>query len=90
MTNQLENAPSHHHGQPHADDLLATAEVALILRVPVAALRWWRHIRTGPDGFRLGRRVLYRRRDVTRSIQEQDAAEHARPPCSRRAARPSR
>jgi predicted DNA-binding transcriptional regulator AlpA len=41
-------------------DLLTINEVAEILRAPVATLRYWRHLGTGPRSFRLGRRVLYR------------------------------
>ena len=34
---------------PHAkDELLTIAEVADIVRVPVATLRYWRHLGTGP------------------------------------------
>ena len=29
------------------DDLLTTAEVALIMRSPVSTLRYWRHLGTG-------------------------------------------
>ena len=31
---------------------------------PVATLRYWRHLGTGPRRFRLGRRVLYRTDDL--------------------------
>ena len=44
--------------------LLTTAEAADVLRAPVATLRYWRHLGTGPNSFRLGRRVLYRRADL--------------------------
>jgi hypothetical protein len=40
---------------PHAgDDLLSMAEVAALIRVPVATLRYWRHLGTGPHSFRIG------------------------------------
>ena len=45
-------------------ELLTIAEAALLLRAPVATLRYWRHLGTGPRSFRLGRRVLYRRDDL--------------------------
>ena len=45
-------------------DLLTIAEAAALLRAPVATLRYWRHLGTGPRSFRLGRRVLYRRDDL--------------------------
>jgi predicted DNA-binding transcriptional regulator AlpA len=46
------------------DDLLTTAEVVAITRAPASTVRYWRHVGTGPRSFRLGRRVVYRRRDV--------------------------
>jgi excisionase family DNA binding protein len=45
-------------------DLLTISEAAEVLRAPVATLRYWRHLGTGPRSFRLGRRVLYRREDL--------------------------
>jgi predicted DNA-binding transcriptional regulator AlpA len=59
------------------DDLLTTAEVALIMRSPVSTLRYWRHLGTGPHSFRLGRRVVYRRADVTAWLHEQAEAGRA-------------
>ncbi|GAB3325171.1 hypothetical protein GCM10027451_49800 [Geodermatophilus aquaeductus] len=44
--------------------LLTITEAAQLLRAPVATLRYWRHLGTGPTSFRLGRRVLYRRDDL--------------------------
>ena len=41
-------------------ELLTITEAAELLRAPVATLRYWRHLGTGPRSFRLGRRVLYR------------------------------
>lgn len=60
------------HGQ-----LLTLSETADILRTPVATLRYWRHLGIGPDGFRVGRRVMYRIEDLNRWITEQRDA-HAR------------
>ncbi len=49
----------------HADDeLLTIQEVADVVRVPVATLRYWRHLGTGPRGFRIGRSVRYWRTEV--------------------------
>ena len=45
-------------------DLFTITEAADLLRAPVATLRYWRHLGTGPAGFRVGRRVLYRRSDL--------------------------
>ena len=46
------------------DDLLTTAEVVAITRAPASSVRYWRHVGMGPRSFRLGKRVVYRRRDV--------------------------
>jgi excisionase family DNA binding protein len=48
----------------HQPELLTIAEAAEVLRTPVATLRYWRHLGTGPRSFRLGRRVVYRRDDL--------------------------
>ena len=48
----------------HEPELLTITEAADVLRAPVATLRYWRHLGTGPNSFRLGRRVLYRRADL--------------------------
>ncbi|WP_233498788.1 helix-turn-helix domain-containing protein [Blastococcus sp. TF02A-26] len=55
--------------------LLTLAEAASVLRTPVATLRYWRHRGIGPAGFRLGRRVHYRRQDLDRWIEEQRTAQ---------------
>ena len=60
------------------EDLLTTAEVAAITRAPVSTLRYWRHLSTGPHSFRLGRRVAYRRADVTAWLNEQSKASRAK------------
>ena len=46
-------------------ELLTITEAAGVLRTPVATLRYWRHLGTGPRSFRLGRRVLYRRNCIS-------------------------
>jgi excisionase family DNA binding protein len=52
------------HAVDQQPDLLTISEAAEVLRTPVATLRYWRHLGTGPHSFRLGRRVLYRRDDL--------------------------
>jgi predicted DNA-binding transcriptional regulator AlpA len=52
-------------------ELLTITEVAELLRAPVATLRYWRHLGTGPRSFRLGRRVLYRHDDLRSWIDAQ-------------------
>jgi hypothetical protein len=53
------------------DDLLTMAEVAAIVRAPVATLRYWRHLGTGPHSFKVGRGVRYWRSDVMTWLEEQ-------------------
>ncbi|SDY51607.1 DNA binding domain-containing protein, excisionase family [Modestobacter sp. DSM 44400] len=60
-------------------ELLTISEAAELVRAPVATLRYWRHLGTGPRSFRLGRRVLYRRDDLRAWIDTQ----HDQPPGSR-------
>jgi hypothetical protein len=52
-------------------ELFTITEAAELVRAPVATLRYWRHLGTGPQGFRLGRRVLYRRDDLRAWIDAQ-------------------
>ncbi len=52
-------------------ELLTIVEAAELLRAPVATLRYWRHLGTGPRSFRLGRRVLYRADDLRSWIDVQ-------------------
>ncbi len=59
------------HTAGHHPDLLTITEAAELLRSPVATLRYWRHLGTGPRSFRLGRRVLYRREDLHAWINAQ-------------------
>lgn len=59
------------------DDLLTIREVADIVRVPIATLRYWRHLDKGPHSFRVGRGVRYWRRDVHVWLQEQSNGPHA-------------
>ncbi len=59
-----------HTAEP-ASALLTIAEAAQLLRAPVATLRYWRHLGTGPRSFRLGRRVLYRRDDLDSWVDAQ-------------------
>lgn len=55
-------------------DLLNTAEVSELTGVPVATLRYWRHIGTGPKSFKMGpRRIVYKRADVDTWLAKQYA-----------------
>jgi len=59
----------------HADEheLLTITEAADITRAPLATLRYWRHLGTGPRSFRPGRRVVYRRSDLQDWITQQQS-----------------
>ncbi len=46
------------------EQLLSVQDLADYLGVPVATVYAWRHRRLGPPGFRVGKHVRYRRRDV--------------------------
>ena len=61
-----------------ASGLMTLAETAGYLRAPVATLRYWRHLGSGPAGFRIGRRVMSRRQDLDRWIASQQDAESVR------------
>jgi DNA-binding transcriptional MerR regulator len=52
------------------DALLTPAEVAQRLRRPVATVRYWRAMGTGPKSANVGGRVLYRESDVEAWIAE--------------------
>ncbi|MEO9322087.1 helix-turn-helix domain-containing protein [Nocardioides sp. C4-1] len=57
---------------PDQDDVLLTIdEVADIVRVPVATLRYWRHLGEGPHSFRVGRAVRYWRAEVFAWLHDQ-------------------
>ncbi len=55
------------------DELLTLHEVAELLRVPDATVRWWRTQHIGPSSFKIGRHVRYFRAEVLRRIREQGA-----------------
>jgi len=68
MTNK-DNKPGAQRGRD--DELLTIGEVADIVRVPIAILRYWRHLGTGPHSFRIGRGVRYWHNEVTTWLQNQ-------------------
>lgn len=74
MTDHSPRAPQPTVSTPPASassELLTLAEAAELLRAPVATLRYWRHLGSGPRSFRLGRRVLYRRDDLQAWVDAQ-------------------
>lgn len=57
---------------PHAhDELMSIKEVAAIVKVPEATLRYWRHLGSGPPSFRIGRSVRYWRTEVALWLETQ-------------------
>lgn len=60
MTNQ----PSSSAALPTNVRYLTTPEYAELARTSPATVRYWRHVKYGPTGFKVGRRVLYAAADV--------------------------
>lgn len=60
-----------HRNSGRVDALLTIEEVAELLRMPVATIRYWRVLGTGPRGFIIGRRLRYVRQDVLDWLDEQ-------------------
>ena len=52
------------------EDLMTTEEFAGTARAPISTIRYWRAEGIGPVGFKVGKRVLYRRHDVERWLDE--------------------
>lgn len=56
------------------EQLITVQELAQYLGVPVGTLYQWRYRREGPPGFRVGRHVRYRWKDVEDWISQQMVA----------------
>lgn len=54
--------------------ILTMPEVSAMTGVPINTLRYWRHLGTGPKGFKLGRRVVYDLAAVSAWIDAQRGA----------------
>jgi len=68
----MSTAEHHDDNHDHAgDEMLSIEEAAAFLRVPVATLRYWRHLGSGPFSFRVGRHVRYWRTDLVLWLTEQ-------------------
>ena len=78
----IERATAHRAGMQ--DELFTMAEVADILRSPVASLRYWRHLGTGAHSFRIGRTVRYWHHNVTTWLIQQSSASDQPRPVTRR------
>ena len=55
----------------HEDELLTLDEVAEILQTSPNTVRWWRQLGTGPEFFKIGRRLYTTVGDLRRFIREQ-------------------
>lgn len=49
-------------------DYITTQEFADLLRTSPETVRYWRHIGKGPKPFKVGRKVLYVRNEITEWI----------------------
>ena len=65
MTDYLHRDPT------RRDELLTIEQVADLIRMPVATLRYWRVLDSGRCGFIIGRRLRYWRQDVLDWLDEQ-------------------
>ena len=59
------------HPTSREPELLTITEAAELLRAPVATLRYWRHLGTGPHSFRIGRSIRYWRTEVLHWLEDQ-------------------
>ena len=57
-----------------ATPLLSLNEAAAVMGIAPGTLRTWRTKGVGPVGFKVGRRVMYRREAVEAWLAEQEAA----------------
>lgn len=56
------------------DQILTVTQVAEETGIPAGTLRYWRHAGTGPESFKLGRRVVYKRSAIDAWIAAQQLA----------------
>lgn len=70
-----------------ADELMLIDEVSAETRIPVGTLRWMRTKGEGPTAFRIGKRLVYRRRDVEAWLNAAYRAESSRASSARRGGR---
>ncbi|MDC8982156.1 helix-turn-helix domain-containing protein [Mycobacterium marinum] len=55
-------------------EILGVRAASVVLGIPEATLRYWRHCGQGPASFKLGRRLVYRREELDRWLAEQESA----------------
>jgi hypothetical protein len=71
MSKNANNVPFH---ARHEEELLTLDEVAEILTTSPNTVRWWRQVGTGPEFFKIGRRLYTTVGDLRRFIREQRLA----------------
>jgi predicted DNA-binding transcriptional regulator AlpA len=71
MNSNTNDVPFH---ERHDDELLTLEDVAQILKTSENTVRWWRQTGTGPEFFKIGRRLYTTVGDLRRFIREQRLA----------------
>lgn len=69
--NTTNDVPFH---ERHDDELLTLEDVAQILKASEHTVRWWRQQGTGPEFFKIGKRLYTTVGDLRRFIREQRLA----------------
>ena len=71
MNSNINDVPFH---ERHDDELLTLEDVAQILKSSENTVRWWRQMGTGPEFFKIGRRLYTTVGDLRRFIRSQRLA----------------
>ena len=71
MNSNTNDVPFH---ERHDDELLTLEDVAQILKTSENTVRWWRQTGTGPEFFKIGRRLYTTVGDLRRFIRSQRLA----------------
>ena len=79
MDKQQTAAPPRVPPQPDDEDLLVMPEVADMARMTLDAFRYVYYQGNGPEGFRMGKRVVFRRGKVRAWIAAREAASQRGP-----------
>ncbi|OBB73219.1 hypothetical protein A5759_16265 [Mycobacterium sp. 852014-52144_SCH5372336] len=63
--------------QPTEPEYLDSVDLERLTGTAASTWRYWAHIGTGPRSFKLGRRRVWRRSEVLRWLEEQEAGTQA-------------
>ena len=69
--NQHDDPIENHPNADDFDEFFTLRELAELLRVQEATVRYWRNQGTGPDSYKIGRHVRYSHQDVDRWLRAQ-------------------